>query len=261
MRHWLKRLNSRYLKDPEFYKAIHQITGCKPSALPLYKLALRHSSASQKNGDSKLNNERLEYLGDAILSAVVANYLYLNFPGEEEGFLTSMRSKIVSRNSLNQLGQALGLPKLIIKTQRGKIRSKSLYGNALEALIGAIYLDCGYSKAQAFIEKKLIHGRLNLQELSTRVASFKGALLEWAQKEKHHINFRLTGCWGESHERDYHISLYINDELKSTGTGKSKKKAEEDAANKTYHSLIVPHGQVKSARLGSGRNKRTLRHH
>jgi ribonuclease-3 len=261
MRQWLGRLNSRYVKDPDFYKAIHHITGCKPNALPLYKLALRHSSASQKSGDSKLNNERLEFLGDAILSAVIANYLYLTFPKEEEGFLTSMRSKIVSRESLNQLGQALGLPKLIIKTQHGKIRSNSLYGNALEALIGAVYLDCGYKKAQDFIELKLIDGHLNLQELSTQVASFKGALLEWAQKEKHQIAFNLTGCWGESHARDYHISLYIDGDLKSTGIGKSKKKAEENAAHKTYHTIINLHGQVKSARLGNGRNKRTIRHY
>ncbi len=244
MLHWIKKLNSRSVEDGNFFYAIKKVTGCRPKKLNLYKLALRHSSASREVGEKRLNNERLEYLGDAILGSVVAEYLYRHFPAEEEGFLTSMRSKIVSRNTLNKLGEELGLPALIIKTGKKKTRAKSLYGNALEALIGAIYLDCGHKKAKAFIEQSLIEARLNLVELSTKVASYKGALLEWAQKEKHNVKFYITGCYGESHVREYQISLDVNGRLRSTAFGHSKKLAEEAAAKQVYKHLVLSHGKV-----------------
>jgi ribonuclease-3 len=152
---WLKKINSRSAEDGNFFLAIRQITGCRPKNLGLYKLALRHSSApANKKQGHKLNNERLEYLGDAILGGIVADYLYRNFPIEEEGFLTSMRSKIVSRQSLNTLGEELGLPSLLVKGPGKRLSSKSLYGNALEALVGALYLDCGYKKNQTLCRGK-----------------------------------------------------------------------------------------------------------
>ncbi len=244
MLYWLKKRYVRSGGQKDLLFAIKSITGCKPRKIALYKLALRHSSASHKNGQLRLNNERLEYLGDAILGAAVANYLYRHFPHEEEGFLTSMRSKIVSRQSLNRLGEELGLPHLLVKNKKGKMRSKSLYGNALEALIGALYLDCGYKKAQHFIEQKLIEKRLDLDDLSRKVASYKGALLEWAQKEKIAVQFHITGCWGESHAREYQISLLVNGQLMGTGFGDSKKKAEEAAAKEVYCTKLQANGQA-----------------
>lgn len=244
MLQWINRINSRSSEDGNFFYAIKKITGCRPKKLSLYQLALRHSSANRVKGEKRLNNERLEYLGDAILGSVVAEYLYVNFPDEEEGFLTSMRSKIVSRQSLNKLGEALGLPALIVKTANKKMHSKSLYGNALEALIGAIYLDCGHKKAKQFVEKNLIEARLNLSELSKKVASYKGALLEWAQKEKSSVRFYITGCYGESHAREYQISLDVNGILKSTAFGHSKKRAEEAAAKQVYSNLTFSNGKI-----------------
>lgn len=238
MLNWFKKLSSHFKKDGNFFLQIQEITGCKPRNENFYELALRHSSASRENSGTRLNNQRLEYLGDAILGAVVADFLYQTYPGRGEGFLTSMRSKIVSRKHLNQLGLKLNLNKLVVKRTARTAHAKSIYGDALEALIGALYLDRGYSVTQTFIVDKIILKLMDLDALESRIASHKGALLEWGQKNRKEINFEISGCWGESHSRKYEITLKIENEVVSTGNGSSKKKAEEEASRIAYKQIL-----------------------
>jgi len=240
MINWIKKLSSRFRKGSgNFFFEIQQLTGFKPIAEEHYKLALRHSSASRENKGTRLNNQRLEYLGDAILGAIVADFLYQQYPDSGEGFLTSMRSKIVSRKHLNQLGVKMGLNKLVVKRTSRTANAKSIYGDALEALIGAVYLDRGFDDTRSFVLSKIIHVHVHLEKLENRIASHKGVLLEWGQKNRRVITFDISGCWGQSHARKYEISLKIDGELISTGQGSSKKKAEEEAARLAYKKVLL----------------------
>lgn len=231
---WLKKISSHFAKDGNFFLSIKELTGYKPLNEELFKLAFRHSSATHKSRGVKQNNQRLEFLGDAVLSAVVAEYLYRQYPEEGEGFLTNMRSKIVSRKHLNQLGIKMGLNKLVVKKTNRTVQAKSIYGDALEALIGALYLDRGFEACRGFIEQKILSDTVDLKVIETRIASHKGALLEWGQKNKREINFSVTGCYGESHARRFHVTLNIDGKVASTGQGTSKKKAEEDASRVAF---------------------------
>lgn len=175
---WLKKISSHFAKNGNFFLSIKELTGANPQNEDLYKLAFRHSSATHKARGVRQNNQRLEFLGDAILSAVVAEHLYRIYPNEGEGFLTNMRSKIVSRKHLNQVGIKLGLNKLVVKKTNRTIQAKSIYGDALEALIGALYLDKGYEPCRAFVEQKILSDSVDLKVMESRIASHKGALLE-----------------------------------------------------------------------------------
>lgn len=230
----IKRLSSRLNKDGNFFFEIEKLTGFLPKKAAPYKLALRHSSATTSLQGEKINNQRLEYLGDAVLGAVVAHYLYDKYPRAGEGFLTNMRSKIVSRKNLNHIAVQIGLHKLVVKKTSGKTQAKSIYGDAMEALIGAIYIDRGYNYCKRFIIEKLLQEEIDVQSLERRIASHKGALLEWGQKNRRPINFKMTGCWGESHARKYEICVTMDGKILSTGKGSSKKKAEEEAARIAY---------------------------
>lgn len=231
---WIKKLSSRFKNSGNFFFEIESLSGVKPKHPDHYKLALRHSSASTNQQGEKLNNQRLEYLGDAILGAIVADYLYEKYPKAGEGFLTNMRSKIVSRKNLNHVAVQLGLHKLVVKKTSGKTQAKSIYGDAMEALIGAVYLDRGYQCCKDFVIDKILHERIDIESLERRIASHKGALLEWSQKNRQPVSFKMTGCWGESHARKYEICVTLNSEIISTGKGSSKKKAEEEAARIAY---------------------------
>ena len=234
---WIKKISSRFKKDGNFFYEIEKITGFRPHSSGYYELALRHSSASKENRGRKFNNQRLEFLGDAILGAVVANYLYEQYPQAGEGFLTSMRSKIVSRKHMNQLAIQIGLHKMLVKKTPRNTHAKSIYGDAIEALIGAIFLDRGYNACQTFIENRILREQVDLKHLENRIASHKGALLEWGQKNKHEVVFDVTGCWGESHARKYEITILLDGKAVSTGKGTSKKRAEEEAARLAYQTV------------------------
>lgn len=231
---WIKKLSSRLSKDGNFFFEIEKLTGIRPLKADPYKLALRHSSATTNLQGQKINNQRLEYLGDAILGAIVAHYLYEKYPAAGEGFLTNMRSKIVSRKNLNNVAVQIGLHKHIVKKTTGKTQAKSINGDAMEALIGAVYLDRGYRACEKFVIEKLLQEEVDLASLENRIASHKGAILEWAQKNRETIAFKMTGCWGESHARRYEICISMGDKILSTGRGSSKKKAEEEAARIAY---------------------------
>lgn len=234
---WLKRWSSRPERGGDFFFEIEKITGIRPRQQGYYELAFRHSSVSKENRGRKLNNQRLEFLGDAVLGAVVADFLYEHYPKAGEGFLTSMRSKIVSRKHMNQLAIHIGLHKMLVKRTPKKTHAKSIYGDAIEALIGAIYLDRGYSACQKFIQERILRDHVDLIRLESRIASHKGALLEWGQKNKRSVIFEVTGCWGESHARKYEITVRLDGKEMSRGKGSSKKRAEEEAARQAYLAL------------------------
>lgn len=243
MLRWIKKLGSRSEKDGNFFFEVKKITGFRVKNGDYYRLAFRHSSASTRDKGMRLNNQRLEYLGDAILGAVVADFLYKEYPKAGEGFLTSMRSKIVSRRHLDNLGHKMGLQKFIIKKVVKGNRPKSITGDTLEALIAAVYLDHGYGRAQSFIIDRILKGEhINLAKLSKKIASHKANLLEWSQKNKRSVSFELTNAWGESHSRKYEICVSIDGEKISTGKGTSKKKAEEEASKLAYQLLKERNG-------------------
>lgn len=194
---------------------------------------MRHSSVANVNNRGIKNSyERLEYLGDAILGMVIAEYLYLTYPFKEEGFLTEVRAKIVNRESLNSLGQKIGLKELV-QYQKSSRAHRSVYGDCMEALIGAVYLDHGFEYCKKFIVRRLLKPHFDLDELISRTTNFKSRLLEWSQKENKELRFEIIS----EEDRRFTAQVFINDAAMAKGFGYSKKKAEQDAAQKTYDQL------------------------
>lgn len=227
-------------KDKRLTLAIKLIVGSKPFNLHLYKLAMQHSSVARVNkAGFKESNERLEYLGDAILGAVVADYLFKKYPYKDEGFLTEIRSRMVNRESLNQLGRNLGLDKVVqFDSSLRKESYRTIYGNALEALIGAVYLDRGFDFCKHFIEQRLLGPYFNLATLVNTVHNYKSLLIEWAQKENRSLSFEIVGNEQEQqNNKEFTAAVLLDGETLATGRGSSKKKAEKDAARKACASL------------------------
>lgn len=215
------------------------ILGFLPTRIKLYEMAFIHKSASvvMQNGDM-INNERLEYLGDAILDAVVADYLFKKFPDKNEGFLTKMRSKMVKRKHLNLLAYRIGLNQLVISQTNPVNLSKHLYGNAFEALIGAIYLDKGFKKSCHFVER-IIDRFVDIEKLKLSESDYKSKLIEWAQKNKVEVIFdsheELTGV-NKIPQFVSYIKM-LNEEL-GRGVGNSKKDAEQKAAKSALENIL-----------------------
>jgi ribonuclease-3 len=236
----IKRLFTRRKTDGYFFLRIKEITGLKPRDPLLYQLAFRHSSATLKHQkQGPVNNQRLEFLGDAILDAVVADLLYTSFPNKPEGFLTITRSKLVSRKKLNQLARDLALPDLIISRLPASSLTDQILGNTLEALIGAVYLDYGFAGAKLFITRLYAESLSRPDELIGDVISFKSLLQEYAQKEKHSIKYELLKADSVANDVIYVIGLYLDDELIGSGNGLSKKTASEQAAKNACQKLNV----------------------
>lgn len=225
---------------------IEGITGYKPKNELLYRLAFTHSSTAQENAKGmKESNERLEFLGDAILGAVITDYLYTIYPDKEEGELTSLRSKIVSRKHLNELGESFNLKEILNYNPSRGTKAKSLNGDAFEALIGALYLDYDYGACQRFLVKKILR-KLDLDKLSQRYISYKSSVLEWGQKEKKAIQFQLLRTEGKSHDPLYHVACLVGNQKIGIGSGPTKKKAEEEAARAAFEAIPLMHGEVQT---------------
>ncbi len=239
----LKRLVKSFgysKRDRELSRAYKTIIGIAPINLQLYKLAMKHSSVAETNEKGfRESNERLEYLGDAVLGAVVAEYLFARFPYKEEGFLTEIRSRIVNRETLNSIAKKIGLRNLVEfnKSSRTNLSHKSLYGDSLEALIGAIFLDLGYKKCRRFILKKLIANHYDMEEIVENNTNFKSIIIEWAQKESKDIKFDIIEISGESRYKQFTAQITVDDKPLGIGHGLSKKKAEQDAAQKSCELL------------------------
>lgn len=231
----------RYKKsDRALASSIHNIFGFYPKNIELYKLAFTHKSMSLKTMGYAISNERLEYLGDAVLSSVVAEFLFKKFPTRQEGFLTEMRSKIVSRSSLNKLSMKFGLDNLINYAKSNEhCKFKSLGGNAFEAFTGALFLDFGYNFVYKILVNRVIKLHIDLDDLERNETNYKSKLLEWAQKEKRHVNFKQVGMKGVGYDKLYTIQVVIDDKEYGQAADHSIKGAEQLAAEKTWAMMTV----------------------
>ena len=242
---FLKNLSQRFqiifkFKEKDFHKSITNITGQSPKNINLYRLAVSHTSVAKESDlGVKFSNERLEYLGDAVLGAVVAEFLFKKFPFKDEGFLTEIRSRIVNRESLNVLGKKIGLLKIIdYSGNKNSILSyKSIVGDALEALIGAVYLDLGFKKCKKFIIQRLINPHFDLDEIIKHNKNFKSMLIEWAQKENKSLKFEILKELGSTHFKEFTAQVLLEELEFSTGSGPSKKKAEQAAAEQAWNKI------------------------
>ena len=234
---------SKFSRKDKFSKNIKNIVGFYPSDVFLFKTSLVHKSAVHDSSTGfKESNERLEFLGDAILGAIVAKYLFEKFPGKDEGFLTKMRSKIVSRQSLNALAVKIGLNNLIISRLDKNSKTESIYGNAFEALIGAIYLDKGLEVCETFLLKKVIEPNISLDKLENEETNFKSRIIEWAQKEKQDLAFEILQEYGEGRGKEFEAVIVLDGKQTTTGRDKSKKGAEQKAAEKLCMELGLLNG-------------------
>lgn len=231
----------RRKENPQFYRFFRNVLGFTPRRTELYHIALTHSSSSSVTHGHRINNERLEYLGDAVLGAIVAEYLYRKYPMKGEGFLTEMRSKIVSRKSLGDLARKIGLPELV-EHQRGHEGAfKSLGGDAFEALIGAIYLEKGFRFTRRFIIDKLLCTYLDIDQIAQTDWNFKGKLIDWGQKNKKKVTFEIVRTLNRDREgrREYECRVNLDGQPQLSAIGYTIKSAEQLAAEKTYKALMV----------------------
>jgi ribonuclease-3 len=222
-------------KDKQLKHAIRNIFGFRPGNISLYHLAFLHRSAGRETSCGiRIDNERLEFLGDAILDAVAADYLFKTFPKKDEGFLTEMRSKIVSRSQLNKLAVKLGLDQLIRLEEGSSGVFKSSGGDAFEALIGAIYLDKGYDFIRNFLINRIIKHYFDLDELISQELNFKSRIIEWAQKERKNFQFSVVEEVGSGYKKQYIVEILIDDVPIASARDYSIKGAEQLAAEKAW---------------------------
>lgn len=224
-----KGYNLYFSKNKQLAYKLYDILGFIPKKLYLYELAFLHKSYQENGSKYKFTNERLEYLGDAVLSVVVGEYLFKKYPLKDEGFLTKMRSKIVKRKTLNEVSQKMGLDKILGEYAVGKV-SRSMAGNALEALIGAIYLDIGHKKTHNFIVRNILRNQINIKELESIDDNYKSQLLEWAQKNGKSIDFVLNEKEKINGRDFFKIALMVNNKQISVSEAYNKKAAEQKAS-------------------------------
>ena len=234
MKNIFDRARLFFCKDKEFRSALYQIMGFCPHNIDLYRTAFAHKSheyRSKKTGNKPLNNERLEFLGDAVLETVVSHIVYRQYPNKREGFLTNTRSKIVSRESLGKLAKELGIDRLIQSQTHGRTHNSYLEGNSFEALMGAIYLDRGFRYAFQFVEKRIIGAVLDLDTVANKEVNFKSKLLEWKQKNRIHLDFvDSSGNNSNSTSPSFHTTVVIEGIPAGEGKGFSKKESHQAAA-------------------------------
>jgi ribonuclease-3 len=225
--------------DKKLITAIRTIAGFTPSNLDLYKLAVLHSSKGKETKGFRESNERLEYLGDAILGAAVADYLFKKYPFKDEGFLTEIRSRIVNRESLNGLARKIGVSSIVQFDHKNAQLQQVILGNALEAIVGAIYLDKGYVRCKKFVIDKLIQPYYNLEVVVSSNTNFKSKIIEWAQRNGKEIKFEITIIKKERNTKEFTAQVIISEQPFGLGYGYTKKKAEQDAAQKTCEQLAL----------------------
>ncbi|MFT4790506.1 MAG: ribonuclease-3 [Arcticibacterium sp.] len=231
-------LNSHSKEDRDFFMGIRQIIGFRPKDLSIYKKAFIHRSLHLKDPfGNPLNYERLEFLGDAMLGAIISKYIFNEVPTADEGYLTKMRSKIVSREHLNELGKELQLLSFVDSKVHKDHFGENIHGNVFEALVGAIYLDKGYKYCERFIYLKIIEPHVDIAKLEGKVISYKSLLIEWCQKEKKAFNFQVYEDSGNDPIKHFSVKLFIDKQVVAKGRATSKKKAEENASKRAFFVL------------------------
>ena len=226
---------SRSQEDGIFFEKISKLLGFKPITLKFYRKAFTHRSANivDENGNP-FNYERLEFLGDAILGSVISAFLYKTAPTGDEGYLTKTRSKIVSREHLNELGRDFNLIQFVESKVAPTHFGENIHGNLFEAFIGAIYLDKGFESCETFIEKKIIKPYVDLDKLEGKITSYKSLLIEWCQKEKKSFHFDFIEDNGVEGQKFFSVKLFIDNKVIAKARATSKKKAEEKASQRAY---------------------------
>ena len=227
-----------FRKDKESYLRFYRMLGFYPHDIQIYEQALLHKSLSVRSSKGLINNERLEFLGDAILDAVVADILYKKFEGKREGFLTNTRSKIVQRETLNRVAAEIGLDKLVKYTVRNSSHNCYMGGNAFEALIGAIYLDRGYRACKQFLETHIIGKYIDVEKISRKEMNFKSKFIEWSQKNRMQISFELISQSYDSFNSPvFESEVLIEGISAGKGTGYSKKESQQLAAHTALNKI------------------------
>lgn len=238
----MARLASRFLSFFSHHRELQQqlelMLGFRPKHLPYYRLAFTHRSTSQQAGEC---NERLEFLGDAILGAVIAEYLFKRYPYQSEGFMTELRSRMVRRESLNEVAVKMGLKTLIQfnKQDRGLSANSNIFGNALEALIGAVYLDQGYARTRRFILQMLVRNYLDMDTLEHTDTNYKNQLLNWAQKGGKQLDFVDQEPRNTGSRKIFAVAINIDGKTITTGTGYTKKEASQNGCKKAIEVLKI----------------------
>lgn len=232
LRNQIDKIRLLFHKDRKSYLCFYKILGFFPRNIQPYQQALLHKSTSiRTQKGSPINNERMEFLGDAVLDAIVGDIVYSHFTGRREGFLTNTRSKIVQRETLNKLAVEIGLDKLVKYSTRSSSHNTYMYGNAFEALIGAIYLDQGYNRCKQFMQDKIFKQYIDLDKMSRKEVNFKSKLIEWSQKNKFKVSFELIEQQlDEQYNPIFHTEVRIEGLSAGTGTGYSKKESQQIAA-------------------------------
>lgn len=231
-----KITNSHPDPDEEFVIEMKDILGYRPRKVEFYKEAFTHSSLKELNKKGyPMNYERLEFLGDAVLGSVIANYLFKKIPKGDEGYLTQMRSKIVSREHLNELGKDLDLIKFVRSAIPSSNFGENIHGNLFEALIGAIQSDRGYAFTEKFIYRFVIEPYVDIERLEGKITSYKSVLIEWSQKQRKKLRYNVYEDTGNDALKHFSVKLFIDEELASKGRATSKKKAEEIASKRAYY--------------------------
>ncbi|MCS6934124.1 MAG: ribonuclease III [Chitinophagales bacterium] len=230
-----KVYNRLFSSKKELASFIESVTGIVPSQLKLYEVVFQHRSLF---ADPKENNERLELLGDSVLDAIICDYLYKKYPYKEEGFITELRSRIVNRATLNEIGERLGLLEKLKYNRKGMSDSaKDLAGNTFEALVGAVYLDAGFDKTARFIKKRILQNMLDVDALQETNTDYKSRIYHYVQREGKSIRFRVAQEKQKNKKAYFVIHLEIDGRLVAQGEGYSKKAAEQAAAMKALVSL------------------------
>ena len=235
-----KRINGTYiLPKREFNSRLKKILGFKPGNLKLYEIAFIHRSATFTLPDGKkINNERLEYLGDAVLDAILSDFLFEKFPDATEGFMTKIRSRIVNREILNQLSISMGLQEILISNINSFQPTKNLYGDALEALIGAVFIDKGFRKTKKFFIRNVLNKYLDLEVIVRTDTDYKSLVFEWVQKHKSSIIFTYNEEYDFNLRKSVFSTILIIDKKEmGEGHGTSKKEAEQEAAHQAWKRL------------------------
>jgi ribonuclease-3 len=235
-----KRINGTYfLNKWEFRSRLKKILGFRPGNLKLYEIAFIHRSASfTLPNDKKVNNERLEYLGDAVLDAILSDYLFERFPDANEGFLTKIRSRIVNRDVLNQLAVSMGINKILISNISSIQPTKNLYGDAFEALIGSVFLDKGFKKTKKLFIRNVLNKYLDLDVIVNTDTDYKSLVFEWVQKHKSNLIFTYNEEYDFNLKKSiFSTTLIIDKEELGEGHGSSKKEAEQEAASQAWGRL------------------------
>ncbi len=221
------------LRNKEPYRVFYEMLGFCPNNIQLFKQACRHRSMARNNHE-KNHNERLEFLGDTVLSTIISDILYKEYGTKQEGFLSKTRSKIVQRDTLNQIAVSMGLDKIVESSTNNLAHNNYTYGNALEALIGAIYLDQGFDRCKEIVEKHIIKRHLDIDRMARQEVNFKSRLIEWCQHHRIPYNFEIDDISTDENKNPiFHARIFVADIITGEGKGYSKKEAQQNAAQKS----------------------------